>query len=494
MKKIAIGLAMCVSGIGASEAQTVGTAVPPPLIPFSGTMTDVSGAPLVGTVSTIFALYEEAAGGVPLWVDIQALQVDPTGGYLALLGAGTALPVSLFASNQALWLGVQPEGHGELPRTRFFSVPYALKAGDADTLGGRSVSEFVLFSEFEDGEGSVGAAAADAAATGLRDGFAGLTTTSDDARITGDAHIDGSAGIGISSGTGANLEVSGGENKLGIFRVTQRATGGAAYGLDIGLSPGTGDPVFSKIVNDSVAEVMRFQRSTGYVGIGTTTPDGELDLEGTTTTAYIKGTAQAAISLVDMEGPTNAKEGRLINNGGTFSFQSVNDARSAVSDKLAINLATGAVTISGDLTVSGNVAAKYQDVAEWVEAVGAPPPGTVVIVDPAGRNRVMTSATPYDGKVLGAVSPQPGLVLGEPGPTKVLVAQSGRVKVKVDASYGAIAAGDLLATSPTPGHAMRSAPLTQGKLSWHRPGTVLGKALEPLRAGRSEILVLITLQ
>ena len=85
-------------------------------------------------------------------------------------------------------------------------------------------------------------------------------------------------------------------------------------------------------------------------------------------------------------------------------------------------------------------------------------------------------------------------MLGEPGPNRVLVAQSGRVRVKVDAIYGAIAPGDLLSTSPTPGHAMRSDPLHLGELSWHRPGTVLGKALEPLRMGRGEILVLITLQ
>ena len=144
--------------------------------------------------------------------------------------------------------------------------------------------------------------------------------------------------------------------------------------------------------------------------------------------------------------------------------------------------------------VDGNIAAKYQDVAEWVQAVGAPPAGTVMVADTMGRNRVRTSDGPYDTKVLGAISLQPGLVLGEPGPGRVLVAQSGRVKVKVDASYGAIATGDLLSTSPTQGHAMRSDPLTFEQLSLHRPGTILGKALEPMPKGRGEILVLLTLQ
>jgi hypothetical protein len=86
------------------------------------------------------------------------------------------------------------------------------------------------------------------------------------------------------------------------------------------------------------------------------------------------------------------------------------------------------------------------------------------------------------------------VILGERGPGKVLVAHSGRVRVKADASFGAIRAGDLLVTSPTSGHAMRSQPLTVGDAEFHRPGTLLGKAIEPLAEGQGEILVLLTLE
>ena len=92
------------------------------------------------------------------------------------------------------------------------------------------------------------------------------------------------------------------------------------------------------------------------------------------------------------------------------------------------------------------------------------------------------------------MSPQPGLILGEPGEGRVLVAQSGRVRVKADATYGAIRAGDLLVSSPTKGHAMKSQPVNMGGKPVHRPGTLVGKALESLPAGRGEILVLLTLQ
>jgi hypothetical protein len=68
------------------------------------------------------------------------------------------------------------------------------------------------------------------------------------------------------------------------------------------------------------------------------------------------------------------------------------------------------------------------------------------------------------------------------------------VKVKVDATYGAIKRGDLLVSSPRAGHAMRSEPVTIGGVPMHRPGTIIGKALEPLESGTGEVLALLTLQ
>jgi hypothetical protein len=150
--------------------------------------------------------------------------------------------------------------------------------------------------------------------------------------------------------------------------------------------------------------------------------------------------------------------------------------------------------VIGDVTVTGNIAAKYQDVAEWVPADSAVPAGTVVVVDPDASNGVQASASAYDTAVAGVISAQPGVVLGEPGPGKVLAAQSGRVRVRANTSNGAIRAGDLLVTSGRPGEAMRSEPVAIGSVTLHRPGTILGKALEALSDGRGEILVLLTLQ
>jgi hypothetical protein len=92
------------------------------------------------------------------------------------------------------------------------------------------------------------------------------------------------------------------------------------------------------------------------------------------------------------------------------------------------------------------------------------------------------------------ISAKPGLALGESGEDKVLVATTGRVRVKVDATRAPIRVGDLLVTSDTTGYAMKSEPFVVNGRSIHSPGTIIGKALQPLEKGTGEIMVLLSLQ
>lgn len=64
----------------------------------------------------------------------------------------------------------------------------------------------------------------------------------------------------------------------------------------------------------------------------------------------------------------------------------------------------------------------------------------------------------------------------------------GKVDCRVDARFGAVAVGDLLTTSSTPGHAMRADNPVRSF------GTVIGKALAPLPDGAGLVPVLIALQ
>jgi hypothetical protein len=150
--------------------------------------------------------------------------------------------------------------------------------------------------------------------------------------------------------------------------------------------------------------------------------------------------------------------------------------------------------VAGAIMADGNIAAKYQDVAEWVPANAAMKAGTVVVLNKEHSNEVMASSRAYDTTVAGVVSENPGVILGEDAPGKCKIATTGRVKVMVDAGKTGIHVGDLLVTGGGSGMAMRSVPVKVGEIEMHRPGTILGKALESLPNGRGEILVLLTLQ
>ena len=64
----------------------------------------------------------------------------------------------------------------------------------------------------------------------------------------------------------------------------------------------------------------------------------------------------------------------------------------------------------------------------------------------------------------------------------------GKVYCKVDATYSSIEIGDLLTTSSTIGHAMKADDPLKAF------GTVIGKALQPLKEGKGMIPVLVALQ
>jgi len=155
---------------------------------------------------------------------------------------------------------------------------------------------------------------------------------------------------------------------------------------------------------------------------------------------------------------------------------------------------TGNVNVVGTLTATQVIGATYQDVAEWVDSGERLAPGTVVVVARNQVNHVVASTKSYDTRVAGVVSETPGVILGVAGEAKSMIATSGRVRVHVDASTAPIEVGDLLVTSGKAGMAMKSIPANLNGIEMHRPGTLVGKALESLPSGEGDILVLLSLQ
>ena len=118
----------------------------PGLMNFSGTLRNANGKPLTSVIGVTFMLYKDQQGGSPLWMETQNVQPDKSGHYSVMLGSTTSagLPQDLFVSGEARWLGVQVAEEQEQPRVVLAAVPYSLKAGDAETIGGLPASAFVL--------------------------------------------------------------------------------------------------------------------------------------------------------------------------------------------------------------------------------------------------------------------------------------------------------------------------------------------------------------
>jgi hypothetical protein len=142
-----------------------------------------------------------------------------------------------------------------------------------------------------------------------------------------------------------------------------------------------------------------------------------------------------------------------------------------------------------DVKLIGADCAEEFDLADEGEGVS---PGTVMVIDNEGS--LQTSQEAYDRRVAGIVSGagdcKPGITLDKRSSqsNRMPIALVGKVYCKADAQYGRINIGDLLTTSPTPGHAMKADDPIKAF------GAVIGKALRPLVNGQGLIPVLVALQ
>jgi len=268
------------------------------LMKFSGLLRDRAGNLRTGAVGLTFALYKDQQGGSPLWLEVHNAQLDEQGRYTVLLGStkSDGLPLEVFSSGEARWLGVQVNlpGEEEQPRVLLVSVPYALKAADAETLGGKPPSAFLLAEKAEgreaaetkpeagkeavkegprregvvgpiNGEGSLNMVAkftgANAIGNGtiFDNGFVGIGTTSPSARL----HI-----FEPEPSQNANVRLMGSGQTgswMDIFAGTAVGFGLFGYGAQPFLF-GVG-----------AVERMRIT-PTGEVGLGTTSPNAKLSV------------------------------------------------------------------------------------------------------------------------------------------------------------------------------------------------------------------------
>jgi hypothetical protein len=156
-------------------------------------------------------------------------------------------------------------------------------------------------------------------------------------------------------------------------------------------------------------------------------------------------------------------------------------------DRMVVDT-NGNVRVTGDIILTNADCAEDFDIADptLVE------PGTVMVL--GEEEKLQQSQTAYDKRVAGVISGagsyKPGLILDkqESSNNRMPIALMGKVYCKVDASYGSIEIGDLLTTSPTPGHAMKADDPIRAF------GAVIGKALQVHKQGQGLVPILVCLQ
>ena len=367
------------STVATGAAQTAASAVVPHLAKFSGRVNAADGKPLAAIVGVTFALYSDEQGGAPLWLETQNVQLDSTGHYTVLLGSTKpdGLPAELFATGEARWIGVQPSGQKEQPRVLLLSVPYALKAADAETLGGLPPSAFLLAAQ------PAGVATDSAASTGASPGAlppAGTVTLSGTISFvplwTSSSNLGNSvlfqsgsgstAKVGINTTTPAStFDVKGGGTIRGVLQLPSTGTATANAGFNsqpLNLQASS----FNKSTGKAISQAFQWQAEPS--GNDTSTPSGTLNLlfgsgSSKPTETGLKISSKGLFTFA--AGQTFPGTGTIagvtagtdLTGGGTSGNVTLNLDTTKVPLLTSANTFVGNQTITGNLSDTGNISA-----------------------------------------------------------------------------------------------------------------------------------------
>lgn len=290
-----------VVSLHAQQAATAAaSAIVPPVVKFNGVLTDAGSKPMTGKVGVTFSLYKDSQGGAALWVETQNVTPDKTGHYAAMLGSTTSegIPPAVFASGEARWLGVQVQGEAEQPRTLLMSVPYALKALDAETIGGKPLSALQLASpNGGSGPGASGQNKAPAANTitcasgsACKKNFVPLFNSNGGAATVKDSII---------GENGSTVTVAGSAQLTGPLGATSNSTTAAVLGND-NSSGGVGGVVGSSangagVLGSGITGVYGIGQGEDGIGVNAS---GNIGVYSTGNAAGVYGTSTTSTGVI----------------------------------------------------------------------------------------------------------------------------------------------------------------------------------------------------
>jgi len=373
----------------------------PRLVRIKGTVVDETGKPRSANIGITFTLYKDQDGQFVVWQETQTVQLDSAGHYSVLLGATNeaGLPQEIFSTGEARWLGIRPDGQAEQPRTLLLSVPYAMKAGDSEMLGGRPASAFVL---------------ADSQYSLAQPAY-GTSTASANSQVGSQIPAPSSGAVLNSSPQAACSSIT---------------SDGTATANQI-----TKFTSACNIENSAIFE------SGGNVGIGNTSPAGKLDVSGS---AFIRGSLSALGGAIFPPAGTATPSGGFVSFPLDLEASSYNTGSSGPvsyifrwqADPVGNDTSTTGATLNLLYGISGNVSQTGLSVAQngiLTFAPGQTFPG-------AGGGGTVTSVGTGAGLTGGPITNSGTISIPSAGVTNAMLANS---TIKVVAGTGMSGGGTM---------------------------------------------------
>ncbi|MGD8597926.1 MAG: hypothetical protein PVJ26_12955 [Anaerolineae bacterium] len=473
-------LALLAGGAGALQERDTLQATVASKINYQGRLTNPGGTPLDGTFPMRFQIWNAAVGGV-YYYDSGEIPVNVDNG---LFNVELNPPQAAFDGRE-LWLQMWVDGEWLSPRQELTPVPYALSLRPGAEIAGDSQNGWGLSVDWSNtaatGGAVYGTSATSVALFGRSPGGYGLYGYSEDnygvvgySRDSEGGHLSSTNGYGLR----VNTDGTDHWDHAGWF------TADWGYGVYAQSTYNYG------VVGEGV--------TAGVRGTGTNQGVSGSSTNGSGVSGYSYNNIGVDASSHDYWGLLSFTY-RPDNNYGVYTYDNVYALSYHVMGaimQVAQNGGEEPLELGDVVVLSGMTALPEADAPAVMQVSGAASANSPAVagvvysrfnIETAIEDRkpgTNVTAAPREVTPAGPVAPREYL----------LVVVQGPAQVKASALTGEIQPGDLLSTATLVNHAAKAPRLIVEGIEMVAPGTLLGKAMEPLQADQELIYVYVTLQ